>query len=87
MDASRIVELCGVAQRPTESLGESRGKPRRNRRGAPVDDAVRRARRDALQDLIRGVHRRTYGRGQYLWYQGDEGDRLVIVATGLVKVV
>ncbi len=30
---------------------------------------------------------RTYGRGQYLWYQGDPGDRLVVVCKGLVKVV
>lgn len=30
---------------------------------------------------------RLYGRGQYLWYQGDEGDRLVVVASGLVKIV
>jgi CRP-like cAMP-binding protein len=30
---------------------------------------------------------RTYGRGQYLWYQGDPGDRLVVVCAGLVKVV
>ena len=30
--------------------------------------------------------RRTYGRGQYLWYQGDEGDRLMIVAAGMIKV-
>jgi CRP/FNR family cyclic AMP-dependent transcriptional regulator len=30
---------------------------------------------------------RTYGRGQYLWYQGDPGDRLVVVSEGLVKVV
>jgi CRP/FNR family transcriptional regulator, cyclic AMP receptor protein len=42
---------------------------------------------DVLRDLSRVCTRRTYGRGQYLWYQGDDGDRLVIVASGLVKVV
>jgi len=30
--------------------------------------------------------RRTYGKGQYLCYQGDSGDRLFVVAAGLVKV-
>jgi CRP-like cAMP-binding protein len=42
---------------------------------------------DALRGLSRVCVRRVYGRGQYLWYQGDEGDRLVVVASGLVKVV
>jgi CRP-like cAMP-binding protein len=31
--------------------------------------------------------RRSYRRNQYLWYQGDDGARLVVVASGLVKVV
>jgi CRP/FNR family cyclic AMP-dependent transcriptional regulator len=30
---------------------------------------------------------RVYGRGQYLWYQGDAGDRLAVICSGLVKVV
>lgn len=42
---------------------------------------------EALRNLSLVCVRRTYGRGQYLWYQGDEGDRLVVVAAGLVKVV
>ena len=42
---------------------------------------------DALRGLSRSCVRRVYGRGQYLWYQGDEGDRLVVVASGLLKVV
>jgi CRP/FNR family transcriptional regulator, cyclic AMP receptor protein len=41
----------------------------------------------ALLDLAGVSTQRTYGRGQYLWYQGDPGDRLVVVCTGLVKVV
>jgi CRP/FNR family transcriptional regulator, cyclic AMP receptor protein len=40
----------------------------------------------ALHNLVRVCTRRTYGRGQYLWYQGDEGDRLMIVAAGMIKV-
>jgi CRP/FNR family cyclic AMP-dependent transcriptional regulator len=30
---------------------------------------------------------RSYDRGQYLWYQGDPGDRLVVICSGMVKVV
>jgi CRP/FNR family transcriptional regulator, cyclic AMP receptor protein len=30
--------------------------------------------------------KRTYSKGQYLCYQGDPGDRLFVVASGLVKV-
>ena len=41
----------------------------------------------SLLDLAAGSRQRTYGRGQYLWYQGDPGDHLVVVCTGLVKVV
>jgi CRP/FNR family transcriptional regulator, cyclic AMP receptor protein len=40
-----------------------------------------------LRNLARACLRRTYGRGQYLWYQGDEDDRLAIIESGLVKVV
>jgi len=43
--------------------------------------------RHALLDLSAGSRQRTYGRGQYLWYQGDPGDHLVVICTGLVKVV
>jgi CRP/FNR family cyclic AMP-dependent transcriptional regulator len=42
---------------------------------------------DALRGLSRVCTRRVYRRGQYLWYQGDDGDRLVVVASGLVKIV
>jgi len=42
---------------------------------------------DALQGLSRMCTRRVYGRGQYLWYQGDDGDRLVVVVSGLAKIV
>lgn len=41
----------------------------------------------ALHGLARACTRRTYRRGQYLWYQGDDGDRLLVLANGLVKVV
>jgi len=42
---------------------------------------------DALARLEAACVRRTYRRNQYLWYQGDDGARLVVVASGLVKVV
>lgn len=42
---------------------------------------------EALRGLSLACTRRVYGRGQYLWYQGDDGDRLVIVVSGLVKIV
>jgi len=41
----------------------------------------------ALLGLAGICVQRSYGRGQYLFYQGDAGDRLVVVCTGLVKVV
>jgi CRP/FNR family transcriptional regulator, cyclic AMP receptor protein len=41
----------------------------------------------ALLRLAEISKQRTYGRGQYLWYQGDPGDRLIVVSEGLVKVV
>ena len=47
---------------------------------AGLDDA-------SLDCLAEVCIRRTYGRGQYLWYQGDDADRLVIVACGLIKVL
>jgi CRP/FNR family cyclic AMP-dependent transcriptional regulator len=47
---------------------------------AGLDDRV-------LARLAASAVRRTYGRGQYLWYQGDDGDHLVVVACGLLKIV
>jgi len=43
--------------------------------------------RDLLDSLASACVQRVYRRDQYLWYQGDPGDRLVVVASGLVKVV
>jgi CRP/FNR family cyclic AMP-dependent transcriptional regulator len=42
---------------------------------------------DALARLEAHCVSRTYGRNQYLWYQGDDGAHLVVVASGLVKVL
>ena len=42
---------------------------------------------DAIASLAEACVSRTYRRGQYLWYQGDEGSRMVVVASGMVKVV
>lgn len=42
---------------------------------------------EALARLGAACVSRTYRRSQYLWYQGDEGALLVVVASGLVKVV
>ena len=42
---------------------------------------------DALRGLAAASTQRTYGRGQYLWYQGDEGHRLLVIASGLLKVL
>jgi CRP/FNR family transcriptional regulator, cyclic AMP receptor protein len=42
---------------------------------------------DVLARLAAHCVSRTYRRNQYLWYQGDDGARLVVVASGLVKVV
>jgi len=42
---------------------------------------------ESLLRLAGACRQRTYRRGQYLWYQGDVGDRLVVVCRGLVKVV
>jgi CRP/FNR family cyclic AMP-dependent transcriptional regulator len=41
----------------------------------------------ALTDLAAASRQRTYGRGQYLWYQGDLGDHMVVIGEGLAKVV
>ena len=40
----------------------------------------------ALRELAQVCLQRTYRRGQFLWYQGDPGEYLVILASGLVKV-
>lgn len=42
---------------------------------------------ESLLSLAKACTQRTYGKGQYLWYQGDPGDRLVVVCTGLIKVM
>ena len=38
--------------------------------------------RDLLDSLASACVQRVYRRDQYLWYQGDPGDRLVVVASG-----
>jgi CRP/FNR family cyclic AMP-dependent transcriptional regulator len=43
--------------------------------------------RSSLLGLAAASRQRTYHRGQYLWYEGDPGDHLVVISTGLVKVV
>ena len=47
---------------------------------AGLDDA-------ALRGLAAAVTQRRFRRGQYLWYQGDDGDRLLVVVSGLLKVM
>jgi CRP-like cAMP-binding protein len=42
---------------------------------------------DELQRLAATSRTRTYRRGQYLWYQGDPGDSLLVVCDGRLKVV
>jgi CRP/FNR family transcriptional regulator, cyclic AMP receptor protein len=41
----------------------------------------------ALDRLAAASRSRTYRKGQYIWYQGDPGDSLLVVCEGLVKVV
>ncbi len=43
--------------------------------------------RAVLDSLAANCVERAYPRDQYLWYQGDPGDRLVIISDGMVKVV
>jgi CRP/FNR family cyclic AMP-dependent transcriptional regulator len=43
--------------------------------------------RASMHRLAAISRQRTYGRGQYLWYQGDTAEHLVVVFTGTVKVV
>jgi CRP/FNR family transcriptional regulator, cyclic AMP receptor protein len=40
----------------------------------------------ALRELAQVCLQRNYRRGQFLWYQGDPGDYLVVIVQGLVKV-
>lgn len=40
----------------------------------------------ALQELAEASLQRTYRRDQFLWYQGDPGDYLVVIVQGLAKV-
>ena len=42
---------------------------------------------EPLLTLARACGQRTYRRGQYLWYQDDAGDRLIVICAGLVKVM
>lgn len=42
---------------------------------------------DALDHLVEVCAKRTYPRGQYLWYQGDDSAHLIVVVSGLLKVV
>jgi CRP/FNR family cyclic AMP-dependent transcriptional regulator len=42
---------------------------------------------ESLAHLAEACTQRVFPKNQYLWYQGDVGDRLAIVASGLVKVV
>jgi CRP/FNR family transcriptional regulator, cyclic AMP receptor protein len=41
----------------------------------------------ALLRLAEASRTRRFGRGQYIWFQGDPGDTLLVVCGGLVKVV
>ena len=40
----------------------------------------------ALTDLVAVCVARSYRRDQFLWYQGDPGDHLVVIVDGLVKI-
>ena len=42
---------------------------------------------EALAQVGAAGRWRTYRRGQYIWYQGDPGDALLVVGEGRVKVV
>lgn len=42
---------------------------------------------EVLDAVATGCVERVYARDQFLWYQGDPGDRLIVVTGGLVKVV
>ncbi len=86
-----------AAARPSRTVSvvvSPRAEQRSPSAAAPaVADALRSARifaglpDETLTSLREACSTRTYQRGQYLWYQGDEGARLIVVASGLVKVV
>ena len=58
------------------------------RRGGPEgDDLFGDAGRRCAHPTRRRGRRRTYGKGQFIFYQGDSGDTLLVVCRGLVKVV
>jgi CRP-like cAMP-binding protein len=42
---------------------------------------------EPMLELARACRQRTYRRGQYLWYQDDVGDRLIVIGVGSVKVM
>jgi CRP/FNR family cyclic AMP-dependent transcriptional regulator len=42
---------------------------------------------ESLARLAAAGRSRTYRKGQYIWYQGDAGDTLLVVCDGRVKVV
>ena len=42
---------------------------------------------DDLRRLAAAARTRTYRRGQYLWYEGDPGETLVVVCDGRLKIV
>lgn len=42
---------------------------------------------DTLAQLAAACRTRTYRKGQYVFYQGDPGDTLLVIGEGLVKVV
>lgn len=41
---------------------------------------------DVLRSIVAEGTQRRYNKGQFLFYQGDQGDRLFVVLSGLVKV-
>jgi CRP/FNR family cyclic AMP-dependent transcriptional regulator len=43
--------------------------------------------RETLLRMAAASSTRTFARGQYLWYQGDHGDRLLVVVSGQLKIV
>lgn len=42
---------------------------------------------EVLEKLADAGRLRTFGKGQYVWYQGDPGDTLLVMCGGTVKVV
>ncbi len=74
-------------------MATPRDERRHVRAGPSIVEVLRSARifaalpAEAIATLADTCVSRTYPRGQYIWYQGDEGSRMAVVATGLVKVV